>query len=173
MVNNNLQSIKTPLLLKNYPPIEVDKVKSRRELINGRYTCSFCGFHHLKNFVDSINNEYFVIDPFCYFSLHVSLLNDDDATIVFLPHLPREDVSNLQRTIFIALHSDDLSLRQKANDIHMWLLSHEKYIESHYGTASFKEWKKVISLTNTDGLDGIHIICFLIDLSNVSFGDIC
>lgn len=165
MVDNKI-SVKKPLFLKNYPPLDFEQGDrdNRRILINGRYSCSFCGFHHLKNFVDSFNNkEYFIVDPFCYYSLHVSLLDDDDATVVYLPHLQRADVSNLQRTIFMALQSGEKSDQEQAKNIHDWLLSHKKYIKNQYGTASFKEWKKVISyLTDandiSDSLAGIHII---------------
>lgn len=162
MVNNKI-TINEPLLLKNYPPFsQINEIDNRRFLIEGRYACSFCGFHHLKNFVDSFNNEYFIVDPFCYYSLHISLLEDDDATVIYLPNLKRSDVSNLQRTIFIALQSSEQSERDQAQNVYDWLLSHEKYINDYYGTASFAEWKKVISYMsndiNPDPLAGIHII---------------
>lgn len=159
MVNDNLIS-RSSLVLKNNPPLEsdLDNLTSRSILIDGRYICSFCGFHHLKNILDmDQGGNYFIVDPFCYFSLHISLLDDDDAVVVFLP-LPREDVNNLQRTIFIALQSKDPLKRQQAKDIHNWLLSHEKYIENYYGTSSFKEWKKVFSLADNTDFSYIHII---------------
>jgi hypothetical protein len=162
MVDNKI-TVKKSLLLKNHPPYSSATIEQRRRfLIDGRYKCAFCGFHHLKNIVDSFDNEYFIVDPFCYYFLHVSLLGDDDATVVYLPHLQRSDVSSLQRTIFIALQSSEQSDRDQAKNIHNWLLSHEKYIENKYKTTSFREWKKVISYMtdniSPDSLSGIHII---------------
>ncbi len=160
MVNDkNINNVKS-LVLRNYPP-SYDKANNRILIDNG-YTCYFCGFRHLKNRVDLINNSYIVVDHFCYFCLHVSLLNDEDAAIVFLPDLQREDVINLQRTIFFALKSENNSKIADAKNLHEWLLSHDKYIKDFFGTASFCQWKKFIAdMTNNNSpflLSGIHLI---------------
>jgi uncharacterized protein YbdZ (MbtH family) len=106
------------------------------------YACRYCGFSSLSNCVDHINDNHRddrpenmqTVDPLCHGWHHLAELSADDASLAYLPGLSGEDANHLQRTIAMALQSDDDALRSDALDILNWLGSHRDYVKQAWGT---------------------------------------
>lgn len=100
--------------------------------------CAFCGFtskhneiHNLNDVHGNIESENLTIaDPICHAWNHLGEQSENASFLAFLPDLLPTDVNHLQRTIMIALDSDDLDLQKDAKEIMNWLASHRLYVNN-------------------------------------------
>ncbi|MBU2708735.1 hypothetical protein KCM76_22270 [Zooshikella marina] len=113
------------------------KEKKNEVLKQDKYKCAFCGFESLSNEIHSINDNHYDLsdenlcaaDPLCHTWQHLESISDKDAVVALIPGLKPEDVNHLQRTIFIALQSDDKTVKSEAKALLNWLASHKEYLE--------------------------------------------
>lgn len=74
-------------------------------------------------------------DSFCRAWQELNTLNADNAVMVMLPVLSPEDINHFQRTLHIALNSDDPDCRHDARQLFDWLCEHKTLAESRFGTS--------------------------------------
>lgn len=105
--------------------------------------CEYCGYpsghntaiHRDGNPLNRDDSNLTVVDPFCRAWRELNTLNADNAVMTILPGISSEDISHLQRTIHIALHSDDPSTREDARQLLDWLTEHKSLAEKRFDTS--------------------------------------
>ncbi|MEB0221338.1 HNH endonuclease [Pseudomonas sp. AB12(2023)] len=106
------------------------------------YRCMYCGFHSGHNEVHNLSDNhqdtrlvnFGVIDQLCHGWKHLGELGKGNGVIAYLPGLSSQDVNHLQRTIMVALQSDDDLAKKDAKILLNWLGSHMSYVEEAWGT---------------------------------------
>jgi hypothetical protein len=111
-------------------------------LLQHTYTCHFCGFTSRLNEVHNLNDNHDDVrgenlraaDLLCHKWQHLGELDIDDAAVAYLPGLSPQDINHLQRTIMVALQSDDANIHSDAKALLNWLASHRDYAKRAWGT---------------------------------------
>ncbi|MET3132770.1 intracellular multiplication protein IcmJ [Oxalobacteraceae bacterium GrIS 1.11] len=111
-------------------------------LARDAWRCHFCGFASHHNEVHSLNDNHNDVrvenlqaaDPLCHGWQHLGELARGDAAVAYLPGLSPQDINHLQRTIMVALASDDAAARADARTLLNWLASHRDYAARAWGT---------------------------------------
>jgi intracellular multiplication protein IcmJ len=106
------------------------------------YKCAYCGFQSQANTVDHINDNHLdecpqnlrAADPLCHGWHHLGELKTADAVVAYLPRLSPKDVNHFQRTLAVALQSDDAEMRSDARDLLNWMASHREYVRQSWGS---------------------------------------
>ncbi|HHS1545438.1 TPA: hypothetical protein ACTDUY_004588, partial [Salmonella enterica subsp. enterica] len=105
--------------------------------------CEYCGYpsahntaiHRDGNPLNCADSNLTVVDPFCRAWRELNTLNADNAVMTILPGISSVDISHLQRTIHIALHSDDPSTQEDARQLLDWLTEHKSLAEKRFDTS--------------------------------------
>lgn len=106
------------------------------------HKCAYCGFQSRVNTVHHINDNHLdysprnlrAADPLCHGWHHLGELKTSDAVVAYLPRLAPQDVNHLQRTLAVALRSNDAEMRSDARDLLNWLASHRDYVRQSWGS---------------------------------------
>lgn len=114
----------------------------KKTLAKDGHRCMFCGFYSQKNQVHNLTDNHRDIrpenlrtaDPLCHGWQHLGELGEGNAMIAYLPGLSGQDVNHLQRTIMVALQSDDAAVREDAKTLLNWMASHRDYTKDAWGT---------------------------------------
>lgn len=105
--------------------------------------CEYCGYssrdntalwrdgHPLHDQDDNLT----VVDPFCRAWRELNTLTADTAVMVMLPGLSAQDINHFQRTLQMALGSDEPALREAARALLDWLTEHQSLTHSAFGCA--------------------------------------
>lgn len=101
-----------------------------------RNQCSFCGFKSQHNDIHNINdvhsniesNNLTVADPICHAWSHLGEQPKNASFLAYIPDLSPSDINHLQRTLAIAIESEDENLKSDAKEILTWLASHRLYV---------------------------------------------
>jgi hypothetical protein len=121
------------------PEFEADHQDLKNNtLAKDSYRCMYCGFYSQRNQIHNLSNNHRDIrpenlrtaDPFCHAWQHLGELGEGNAVIAYLPGLSGQDVNHLQRTIMVALQSEDVALQADAKKLLDWLTSHRDYTET-------------------------------------------
>lgn len=104
--------------------------------------CRFCGFRSCHNVLHHINDNHrdhhadnlATCDIVCHGWHHLADLSAQEAVIAYLPGLSAQDVNHLQRTIAVALASEDAEAKADAMEILNWAASHRDYVKPAWGT---------------------------------------
>lgn len=115
----------------------------RKTLAGDGHRCMFCGFYSQRNQVHNLNDNHRDIRPdnlrtadvLCHGWQHLGELGSDNAVIAYLPGLSAQDANHLQRTIMVALQSDDETVRDDARKLLNWMASHRDYAKEAWGTS--------------------------------------
>ncbi|MES2264676.1 MAG: HNH endonuclease [Pseudomonadota bacterium] len=104
--------------------------------------CMFCGFASTHNEIHNINDNHLDIGPanlgticaLCHRWQHLGQLQAGDAYLCFLPGLAPSDINHLQRTLLVALESNDPAASADALALLNWMASHRNYVQKAWGT---------------------------------------
>lgn len=115
----------------------------RQILAEGGHRCTFCGFYSERNEVHNLNDIHRDVRPenlrptdaLCHGWQHLGELGEGNAVVAYLPGLSGQDANHLQRTIMVALESDEASLREEAKRLLNWMASHRDYANDAWGTS--------------------------------------
>ncbi|MCC7005921.1 MAG: HNH endonuclease [Ottowia sp.] len=121
---------------------DLDNELRQKTLTKNGYRCMFCGFYSQRNHVHNLTDNHRdiqpdnlqVADPLCHGWQHLGELGEGNAVLAYLPGISGQDVNHLQRTIMIALQSDDASIRDDGKKLLNWLASHRDYIKEAWGS---------------------------------------
>lgn len=111
-------------------------------LLRADHQCAYCGFQSVANTVHHVNENHLdysprnlrAADPLCHGWHHLGELKTSDAVVAYLPRLTPQDVNHLQRTLAMALRSEDAEMRSDARDLLNWLASHRDYVRQSWGS---------------------------------------
>lgn len=100
--------------------------------------CAFCGYTSKHNEIHNLNDVHgnietenlTVADPICHQWKHLGEQAENASFLAYLPDLLPADVNHLQRTIMIALESDEPDVVSDAKEIMNWLASHRLYVNN-------------------------------------------
>ncbi|MBA6105307.1 OTU domain-containing protein [Pseudomonas monteilii] len=128
----------------------------RKTLTRDGHRCLFCGFHSVHNQVHNLTDNHQdirehnlrAVDHLCHGWQHLGELGEGNAVIAYLPGLSGQDVNHLQRTLMIALQSDDETVRTDAKQLLNWLGSHYTYTDDAWGTYSPAVFAKALLRQN-------------------------
>jgi len=135
-------SDKTPEAIEpTDPAYEGEGLRQKTQVKDG-HRCMFCGFYSQQNQVHNLTDNHRDIrpenlrtaDPLCHGWQHLGELGEGNAVIAYLPGLSGQDANHLQRTIMVALQSDDVNVREDAKKMLNWMASHRDYTKDAWGT---------------------------------------
>jgi hypothetical protein len=114
----------------------------QKTLVRDAYRCRYCGFQAESNAVHNLNDNHSDLsednlqtaDQLCHGWHHLGELGAEDAVIAYLPGLSGQDINHLQRTLMVALQSDDEDARADAKALLNWAASHRDYAKLAWGT---------------------------------------
>lgn len=132
----------SPQAIEPTDPSYVNDGLRQATLTREGHRCVFCGFYSSRNEVHNVNDNHRdmqpenlrSIDSLCHGWQHLGELGNGNAVIAYVPGLRGQDVNHLQRTIMVALQSDDPGLRDDAKTLLNWLASHRDYTTEAWGT---------------------------------------
>lgn len=115
----------------------------RKTLVADSHRCMFCGFYSSQNQVHNLNDNHRDLraenlratDHLCHGWNHLGELGEGNAVIAYLPGLSGQDANHLQRTIIVAMQSDDPTVREDAKKLLNWMASHRDYTKNALGTS--------------------------------------
>lgn len=118
--------------------------------------CAFCGLPTQRLQVHSRDDLHLRVDldnlaaadALCHGWHHLGELAAGDGYLVYLPGLSPQDVNHLQRTLLIALASDDAELRADAEALMTWLVTHRDYVKRGWGTYEPAPFAQAITRLN-------------------------
>lgn len=133
---------KSPNAIEPTGPAYVDQGLRQKTLVKDGHRCMFCGFYSQQNQVHNLTDNHRDIrpenlrtaDPLCHGWQHLGELGEGNAAIAYLPGLSGQDANHLQRTIMVALQSDDAVVREDARKLLNWMASHRDYTKDAWGT---------------------------------------
>ncbi len=133
---------KTPEAIEPTDPAYEGERLRQKTLAKDGHRCMFCGFYSQQNQVHNLTDNHRDIrpenlrtaDPLCHGWQHLGELGEGNAVIAYLPGLSGQDANHLQRTIMVALQSDDVNVREDAKKILNWMASHRDYAKDAWGT---------------------------------------
>ncbi|CAG9260899.1 conserved hypothetical protein [Burkholderia diffusa] len=128
--------------------------------------CMFCGLHSASNEVHNLSDNHLdvrlenlrAVDPLCHAWHHLGELEADSAFIAYLPGLSGRDVNHLQRTIMVALQSDDQAVREDAKTLLNWLASHRIYAKGTWGTYEPSVFAEAIARLDEQGRSNREVV---------------
>jgi intracellular multiplication protein IcmJ len=138
----------------------------RQTLSKNNNQCWYCQFRSAQNQIHNINDNHNDIrpenlkpaDPLCHGWRHLGEFEPGDAAIAYLPGLSGQDVNHLQRTIMVALQSDDEQLKRDAKIILNWLASHRDYTKLAWGTYETSAFAAALVRGSEDNADKREIV---------------
>ncbi|CAH2782495.1 MAG: IncI1 plasmid conjugative transfer protein TraT [uncultured Paraburkholderia sp.] len=115
----------------------------RKTLVADGHRCMFCGFYSSQNQVHNLSDNHRDVraenlraaDHLCHGWNHLGELGEGNAVIAYLPGLSGQDANHLQRTIIVAVQSDDPAVREDAKKLLNWMASHRDYAKDAWGTS--------------------------------------
>lgn len=115
----------------------------RNALVADGHRCMFCGFHSSQNQVHNLSDNHRDVRPenlrgadhLCHAWNHLGELGEGNAVIAYLPGLTAQDTNHLQRTVMVAMQSDDAAVRDDAKKLLNWMGSHREYTKDAWGTS--------------------------------------
>jgi len=121
--------------LTDSPYKNFKELKDRTLQLHGS-RCAFCGFVSRQNDIHNLNDNHSnieadnltVADPICHAWQHLGEQKENASYLAYLPGLTATDVNHLQRTILVALASEDAFIRADAKELMNWMASHRKYV---------------------------------------------
>lgn len=120
------------------------------------HVCHFCRFRAdavsflNDNHADQSEANMRAVDSVCNAWRHLGQIAVGKAYLAYVPGLSAQDVNHLQRTINIALHSEDLDLQADAKALINWLASHREYVKSAWGTYEPRVFADAIQLVDRE-----------------------
>lgn len=132
---------KVPNGVESHAQDLTDDLRSEVKRASGT-ACYFCGFCARDNEIHNLNDNHRDVSPLnlrfvcriCHRWKHLGEVSVSQGSLAYVPGLSPQDVNHLQRTIAVAMVSDDEDVRKDAQALLAWLVSHQRYVAEAWTT---------------------------------------